>query len=101
MAQHKARDLKAWVTFLGDDQVALDPKVVKWGSHHAVRNVPLGVFEDSGGPPTYRLSPDADVTVLLFVNEKVASAFAFRSNELTDAQIDKVLAALPKLLPRN
>jgi hypothetical protein len=98
VADHKADELRAWVTFLSDDQAALDPKVVRWGKEHAVRNVPLGVFEDVAGPPSYRLARDADVTVLLFVKQKVVANFAFRAGELTDDRAAAALEALPRIL---
>src|SRR5262249_35282475 len=72
----KEADLRAWVTFLSDDHTKLDAKVVKWSEKHAIKNVPLGVFEDVVGPPTYKLAKDADVTVLLFVKQKVVANFA-------------------------
>src|SRR5438094_7023137 len=31
VTQHAKADLRAWVTFLSDDQPSLDPKVVQWG----------------------------------------------------------------------
>jgi hypothetical protein len=96
--QHKAAELRAWVTFLSDDQPTLDPKVVKWADQHALRKVPLGVFEDVVGPPAYKLAKDADVTVLLFVKQKVVSNFAFRAGEFTDAKADEVLKELPKIV---
>jgi hypothetical protein len=100
LADHKAQELRAWVTFLSDDQTGLDPKLVGWAKKHAVRDVPLGVFEDVGGPPTYKLAKDADVTVLLFAKRKVVSNFAFRTGEFTDAKADEVLKGLPKLLEK-
>jgi hypothetical protein len=99
VAKHEKAQLRAWVTFLNDDQLSLDPKVVKWAQKYALRHVPLGVFEDAGGPPSYRLSADADVTVLLFVKQKVVANFAFREGELTEARRDEVIKALPKILP--
>src|SRR5437870_12413776 len=67
MTEHKAAELKAWVTFLAEDQTALDPQVVQWGQKQATGKVPLAVFEDVVGPPTYLLHREADVTVLLSV----------------------------------
>jgi hypothetical protein len=90
---HKASGLRAWVTFLSDDQPALDPRLVKWAQEQAVRGVPLGVFEDPGGPPSYRLNRDADVTVLVAVKQKVVKNFAFRAGELTDERVADVLKA--------
>src|SRR5262245_11653004 len=71
LVQHKAAELRSWVTFLSDDQPALDPQVVKWGKQHGIGNVSLTVFEDVDGPPAYRLARDAEVTVLLSVRQKV------------------------------
>lgn len=98
VTDNKKADLRAWVTFTSDDQPSMDPQVVEWGKKHAIRDVPLGVFEDAGGPPAYRLSPDAEVTVLLYVKQKVAVNFAFRSGELTEAKRAEVLKALPQIL---
>jgi hypothetical protein len=95
---HQKENLRAWVTFLSDNQTGLDPQVVRWAEKHAIGTVPLGVFEDKDGPPSYRLAPDADVTILLFNKRRVAANFAFRAGELTDERASDVLKALPKIL---
>jgi hypothetical protein len=99
VADNKAAGLRAWVTFLSDDETALDPKIVEWGKKYAIRGVPLGVFESLDGPPSYRLNRDAEVTVLLFVNRKIAANFAFREGEWTEDRMKDVLNALPDILP--
>ena len=91
---HKASELRAWVTFLNADQTNYDPKVVAWSKKQAIRSVPLSVFEDADGPPSYKLSRDADVTVLVFVKQKVVANFAFRAGELSDERIADVLKAV-------
>ncbi len=101
LAQFKSADLRGWVTFLHADQPTFDPQVIEWGKKHAIRTMPLGVFEDAGGPPSYRLAPDADVTVLLFVKQKVVANFAFRAGELNDEKAKEVLAALPRIVPEK
>src|SRR5262249_47014253 len=98
VGQHKKADLRAWVTFLSDDQPVLDPKVVEWGQKFAIRSVPLGVFEDVAGPPSYRLDRKADVTVLLSVKQKVVANFCFKAGELNDEKINAVLKALPRIV---
>ena len=100
VGKHKSAELKAWITFLHDDQISVDGKIVKWARQHAVGSVPIAVFEDLGGPPSYKLSRDADVTVLLFVKQKVVANFAFREGELTSARIDEVLRAVPELVTK-
>jgi len=101
MAEHQKADLRVWVTFLSDHQLELDPQVVKWSQQYAIRRVPLGIFEDPLGPPSYRLSKDADVTVLLFVKQKVVGNFAFRSGELNDDKIKEVMNALPRIIDKK
>lgn len=99
LVDQKSAEPRAWVTFLSDDQVGLDPKLVKWAQEQSVRNVPLAVFEDAGGPPVYRLHKEADVTVLLSVKQKVVRNFTFRPGELTEARVTEVLAAVPAIFP--
>jgi hypothetical protein len=98
LADNKKAELRGWVTFLHEDQTAFDPQVVDWAKKHAIRNVPMAVFEDPVGPPTYKLSRDADVTIILFTKHKVVNNFAFRSGELTDERIADVLKAVPGLI---
>jgi hypothetical protein len=93
---HKAAELRGWVTFLADDQTALDPKVVQWSQKYAVKNVPLGIFEDTVGPPTYLLAREADVTVLISAKQRVVANFAFRAGELNDPAVDAILKTVPK-----
>jgi hypothetical protein len=99
VGDNKKADLRGWVTFLSNDQPTLDSQVSEWGKKNAIRRMPLGVFESENGPPSYRLSRDADVTVLLFVKQKVVANFAFRSGELNDERTAEIVKALPKILP--
>jgi len=48
--------------------------------------------------PEYKVSAEAEVTVLLYTRHQVKVNFAFRKGELTDAAIDEIIAALPKIL---
>ncbi len=98
LAENKAAELCAWVTFLADDQTTFDSKVVQWSKRHATGGVPLGIFEDLTGPPAYRLSRDAEVTVLLSVKQKVIANFAYRTGELNDAAIADILKTVPRLV---
>lgn len=91
----KDSGFKVWVTQL-TVKADLD-ELAKWSKTSAIKNAPIGAFEDLDGPPAYKLSPEADVTVLLFVKKKVVANFAFRADELTDESIGVVVKELPKL----
>jgi len=95
--ENKKAGLRVWVTFLNPDQLSLDPKIVEWAQKHGIRNVPIGVLEDADGPPSYRLSRDAEVTIVLFVKQKVVANSAYRSNEMGDAQVAEILKSLPRI----
>lgn len=98
VGDNKKAELRGWVTFLSNDQPTLDPQVAEWGKKHAIRRMPLGVFESEGGPPSYRLAREADVTVLLFVKQKVVANFAFRSGQLNDERTAEIIKALPRIV---
>jgi hypothetical protein len=97
LADYKKNDLRAWVTLLHEDQSKIDADVLKWVKKHNLRTLTVGVFEDTEGPPSYRLHRDADVTILLSVKQKVVVNFAFRAGELSDAKIAEVVKAIPKI----
>ena len=99
--QHKAAELRSWVTILADDQPKMDPLVVKWAERHAISGVSCAVFEDTVGPPAYLIAKDADVTVLLSVKQKVVANFAFRAGELNDAAIAEIVKSVPKIVTKK
>src|SRR5262245_19875434 len=45
LAANKKAQLRAWVTVLHEDQSKLDARVLAWAKKHAIRAVPVGVFE--------------------------------------------------------
>lgn len=94
----KQAGFKVWVTQLAA-KADLDV-LAKWSKTSAIKNAPVGAFEDVDGPPAYKLAADADVTVLLFVKKKVVANFAFRADELSDDAIRAVVKELPTLFAK-
>ena len=88
--------MRAWMTVLGEKTVGLDD-LGRWAKQAGLNAVPVGVFDDPAGPPTYRLATDADVTVLVFVNRKVVANFAFRPGQLDDRGVRRVAAEFARL----
>ena len=94
-AGKKDSGYKVWMTHL-TPTADLDG-LAKWATKQGLKTVPVGAFEDADGPPAYRLAKDAEVTVMLFVKEKVVANFAFRAGELDDKAVDEVIKSVPKL----
>ena len=94
----KGQGFKVWMTLLGPN-ADLDG-LAKWAQRQGIKDSPVGAFEDADGPPAYKIHKDADVTVMLFVNQKVVANFAFRAGELNEKQVAAVMAAVPQLFEK-
>lgn len=88
--------MRAWMTVLGEKTVGLD-ELGKWAKQAGLKAVPVGVFDDPVGPPSYKLADDADVTVILFTQRKVIANFAFRQGELDDTAVNRISDELSRL----
>ena len=98
-AARKDSGFKVWMTHL-TATADLDA-LGKWARKQGLKTCPVGAFEDADGPPSYKLHKDADVTVMLFVNQKVVANFAFRADELDGTAIDAVLKDVAKLFDKK
>jgi hypothetical protein len=88
--------MRAWMTVLGEKTIGLD-ELGRWATKTGLKAVPVGVFDDPVGPPSYKLADDADVTVVLFENRKVIANFAFRAGELDQDAIRQLNDQLTNL----
>lgn len=91
---------RSWMTVLGEKTVALDD-LAKWAKQVGIKTLPVGVFDDPIGPPAWKLAEDAEVTVLLYANRKVVMNFAYRTGELNDDAVKKIVESFPKLAPEK
>ena len=93
--EKKDTGFKVWLTQLTPKADLED--LGKWAKSQGIKNAPVGAFEDVDGPPSYKLHNDAEVTILLFVKEKVVANFAYRPGEFTEKRIPEVMKQLPGL----
>jgi hypothetical protein len=97
-AQHGNSRLGACVVFPRDDGTlsdALKALVKKEGIQHTI----LAIDLSDSIPPQRKLSPEADITVLLYVHYMVQANHAFRAGELKKKDIQKIIADLSKIVP--
>ena len=88
----------AFVTFLTDDPDELEPKLVKLAEEKKLKNTPLTIFDGEAGHPDYKIAKEAEVTVLLWVNQRVSVNFAFGKGQLDEKAVKEVVAAAKKHL---
>jgi hypothetical protein len=62
-----------------------------------LKNIILSTYA-AGGPPAYHLAAEADVTVVLYTHFTVKANHAFKKGEMTDGDIDNVVADVAKIL---
>lgn len=91
-ATRQAAGFKSWFTQLAD--VADLDALSKYAQKHGLKAVTVGAYEDADGPPAYKVSRDAEVTVLVYVKRKVVANFALKSGELTEAKLAEVRKSL-------
>lgn len=82
------------------DAAGVDRQLAAVAQQMQIQNTVLSVYK-AGGPEKYRLSPEADVTVLLYNHFTVKANHAFKNAELTDAAANAVVADLGKMLADN
>jgi hypothetical protein len=97
VARRKSARLRAAVVLLSDDG-ALETSLKNLGKKQALDHVPLAIMEPEG-PKPYKVSKEADVTVVLYKRRKVEANHAFRKGELNEKGVEKILADVSKITP--
>ena|SRR5207249_2367022 len=98
VGKNKAARLRAVVVMLSEDD-KLERTLREFGNRQGIRRVSLAITPD--GPKDYKLSQQADVTVVLYKRRKVEANHAFRKGELNDKAIGRILADVSKLVSRE
>lgn len=80
------------------DAEGTESKLKKIAKDNDLKQVILSI-DNSAGPEGYKVSKEADITVVLYVDRTVKANFTFKKGELKDKDIEDVVKALPKILP--
>jgi hypothetical protein len=96
---NKDKKMAAFVTVLAEDADKIAPKLEEMAKKNGIKNVPLTVFDGESGPPDYKISEKADVTVLMWSKHEVKAKTAIGKGDKLDATvIKKVVADTEKIL---
>ncbi len=105
--KHKDAQMGSFVVFC-QDREGLRDELKAMARDQELKNLVLSIWmqpksADAPNPiRKYRVNPEADVTVVLYTDNKVKANYAFRKGELTDKDVDAIVAAVPgKILPKN
>jgi hypothetical protein len=98
-AKNSECKMGSYVVFLCDKE-GLDKELKEMAEKEKLENIVLSI-DNPAGPQEYKISKDADVTVLLYTKHIVKSNYAFKKGELKDQDIDGIVKDVPKILPEK
>ncbi len=89
----------SFVVFCSDEE-GLKKKLEDLAEKEHIKRTILTI-DNPAGPEGYDIAKDADVTVLLYVGQKVKVNHAYKKGELTESEINRILSELPKILEKK
>lgn len=98
VGQNKDAQLSAFVVLLTDNPEAAEKKLQEIAQKNKIQNVPLTVFDGTAGPPAYKISEKADVTVLMWNKSNVKVNHALPEGELDKAKVTEIVKDTDKIL---
>jgi len=97
-AQNKGCSMGSFVVFLSDDE-KLAGKLKEVAKKEGLKHTVLSI-DNPAGPEGYKVAKGADVTVVLYKEAEVKANHAFKKGELKDADIEKIVGDVSKILPK-
>ncbi len=99
VAKHRDQQLAVFANFIGEDPDQLERAATLFGAENQVANIPLVVpVQHADGPQDLRINPEAQLTVLIYRDQKVVTNHAIGSEGLSKKRIAQILADTDKVL---
>ncbi len=97
--KHSDCRMGSFVVFCSDDE-GLEKKLKALADKEKLKHIVLTI-DNPAGPDKYEIAKDADVTVVLYTQQKVKANYVFKKGELKDADINKIVSEVSKILPEK
>jgi hypothetical protein len=99
VADNSDKKLASFVNILGDNADTAAAAAAKFADDHQFENVAICVAEDlPDGPVGFKIAPEADVTVIGYINTQVEDNQVFGPGQTNREQIEAVVAGTKKIL---
>ena len=99
-AKNSAHKMGSFVVFMSDDE-GLEKKLKNLAEKENLTKTALTI-DNPTGPSDYHIAKDADITVVLYRGSYSPGAVkvnhAFKKGEMTEKDVDAIVAELPKIL---
>jgi len=87
----------SFVVFCSSEE-GLEPKLKDIVKENDIKKVILSI-DNPAGPEGYKVSKDAEITVVLYKNRNVKANYAFKKGELKSKDIDTIVKDVSKIVP--
>lgn len=98
-AKNSGANMGSFAVFCSDKDGLVD-QLKKVATDQKLTKLVLSI-DNEGGPKAYNIAKDADVTVLLYEEFTVRANHAFKKGELNATAVDRVVADVSKIIPKN
>ena len=98
-AKNRSCRMGSFVVFCSDEE-GLKKKLEKLADKENLTHTVLTI-DNPAGPEDYNVAKDAEVTVVLYTRQTVKANYSFKKGELKEADIDRIVGDLTKILPEK
>ncbi len=98
VGKNQENKMAAFVVLLSDNPDAQEASLKEAAAKNGIKHTPLTVFENTTGPGKYKISEDADVTVMMWVESDVKVNHAYKAADLNAESIAKIIGDTSKIL---
>jgi len=98
VGENKDKKMASFVVVLTEDPDAVEPKIEALAKDSKIANTPLTIIEGAAGPENYKLSKDAEVTVMMWVESEVKVNQSFAKGKLDKKAVESLVGETKKIL---
>jgi hypothetical protein len=98
-AAHSDARMGSFIVFCNEAE-GLPRQLAELAGKENLKDIILSTYA-TGGPASYHLAPEAEVTVVLYSHFTVKANHAFNKGAMTEADIDRIVADVPKILSQD
>ena len=98
VGKNRENRMAAFVVHLTNDADASSATLKKVAKDKSLKNTPLTNYEGLAGPAKYKISKNADLTVMMWVKGKVKVNYALKNKDLSEDKIKEIVNGTAKIL---
>lgn len=98
VAKNKDAQMKSFLVLMTDNPDDAGAKLAQVAEKQGIKNIPFTTFKGVAGPSAYKISKDADVTVMMWVDSAVKVSRGYGKGQLDGKAIEQLVADTKQIL---